>query len=167
MQGFKDMFHKTKNVDGKFKRAYYSLRNVHADRVLDVANDGPHAGTTIIWDGYAGDNQCFTLIQEGPDWYIKCKKNGQFLTVESAANGAKIFTSPKSGQPNQKFRIDDKKPGSKQHVIYTYCGKALDVLEAKKDNGARVSQYDYNGNKNQLWNFCDPKDITSSSDHND
>lgn len=40
-------------------------------------------------------------------------------------------------------------------------------MEAKKDNGARVSQYDYNGNKNQLWNFCDPKDITSSSDHND
>lgn len=89
------------------------------------------------------------------------------MTVESAANGAKIYTAAKNNQANQLFRVDDAKPGSSDKVIYTYCGKALDVLEASKKNGARVSQYDFNGGKNQLWNFCDPKDITSSSSAHD
>lgn len=161
-----NIFNKTKNADGKYKRPYYSLRSVHSNRVLDIAQDGPNKGTAIQWEGWGGENQCFTIIQEGPSWYIKSKLNGQFLTVEGPQDGAKIFLSPKSGQDNQKFRIDEKQ-GSKDHVIYTYCGKVLDVLEWKKDNGARISQYTYSGGKNQLWNFCDPKDITSSSSHND
>ena len=66
-------------------------------------------------------------------------------------------------QPNQKFRVDDAQPGSTDKVIYTFSGKVLDVLEGDKKNGAIVSQYDFNVNKNQLWNFCDPKNITSSS----
>lgn len=165
MSGFADLFKRTKNADGKYKKPYYSIRGVHANRVVDVAQDGPNVGSLILWEGYAGENQQFTFIQQGPDWYIKCKKNNQYLTVENATNGAKIYTAPKSNTPNQKFRIDDSKPGSKDHIIYTFCGKVLDVLEDKKDNGARVSQYDYTGNKNQLWNFCDPKHITSSSDY--
>jgi hypothetical protein len=167
MNKFTDLFQRQKNADGKYKKPYYSIRGVHADKVIDVAQDGPNAGSLILWEGYAGENQQFTLVQEGPDWYIKCKKNGQYLTVENGTNGCKITTAPKSNTPNQKFRIDDAKPGSKDHVIYTFCGKALDILEDKKDNGARISQYDYSGKKNQLWNFCDPKHITSSSSDND
>jgi len=53
--------------------------------------------------------------------------------------------------------------GSRNFLIITYCGKALDVLEQKKKSGSRVSQYTINEGKNQLWNFCDPKEITSSS----
>lgn len=121
-------FHKQQNTNHKFQRQFYSLRNVHADRVLDVAQDGPNVGTTILWEGYGGDNQTFTVIQEGPDYYLRCKKNGQFLTVESAANGAKVFLSAKNGQANQKFRIDPSHHKPKDYVIYTYCGKALDVL---------------------------------------
>lgn len=160
---FDALFNKTKNANGKYKKPYYSLRNVNANRVLDVAQDGPEAGSTIIWEGYAGENQQFTFTQDGPDYYIKCRKNGQYLTVESNQNGARVYTAPKNNQPNQRFRVDDAKPGSTDKVIYTYCGKVLDVLEGGKKNGARVSQYDYNGGKNQLWNFCDPKNITSSS----
>ena len=161
-----NFFNKTKNADGKYKRPYYSLRSVHADKVLDIAQDGPYIGTAILWKGWGGDNQCFTIIQDGPDWYIKSKQTGNFLTVEGPNDGAKVFLAPKSGQPNQKFRIDEK-AGTKDHIIYTYCGKALDVLEWKKDDGARISQYTYSGEKNQLWNFCDPKNITSSSSDND
>ena len=163
MSSFANLFNKTPNANGKFTKPYYSLRNCHADKVLDVAQDGPHAGSTILWKGYGGENQQFTLVQDGADFFIKSKKNGQFLTVESAANGARIYTAPKSNQPNQRFRVDESKPGSKDRVIYTYAGKALDVLEGSKADGARVSQWDYNGNQNQLWNFCDPKNITSSS----
>lgn len=75
------MFHRTKNPNGKYKKPYYSLRNVNSGRVLDLAQDGPAAGSLIIYDGYAGENQQFTFVQEGPDFYIKCRKNNQYLTV--------------------------------------------------------------------------------------
>lgn len=57
------MFRRQKNPNGKFKRSYYSLRCVNSGRVLDIAQDGPHAGSAIIWDGYAGDNQSFAFVQ--------------------------------------------------------------------------------------------------------
>lgn len=63
MHKVKDLFKRTKNENGKYKKPYYSLRSVHADKVLDVAQDGPSVGTTIIWEGYAGENQCFTMVQ--------------------------------------------------------------------------------------------------------
>ena len=138
------MFHKTQNANGKYRRPYYSIRSVHADKVLDIAQDGPNQGTSILWKGWGGDNQSFTLIQDGPDWYIRSKQGGLVLTVEGPNDGARLYLAPQNGQPNQKFRIDEK-PGSKDHIIYTYCGKVLDVLEWKKDDGARVSQFTYTG----------------------
>lgn len=76
-----NIFNKTKNADGKYKRPYYSIRSVHANKVIDIAQDGPHQGSAIIWEGWAGDNQCFTIIQDGPDWYIRCKQENLYLTV--------------------------------------------------------------------------------------
>ena len=36
-------------------------------------------------------------------------------------------------------------------MIKTYCGKAIDVAEAKKKNNTRIIQYDVNGDENQMW----------------
>lgn len=68
------LFKRQKNPNGKYKKKYYSLRSVHSGKVIDVAKDGPFKGTTILWEGYAGDNQSFTMVQDGPNWYIKCKQ---------------------------------------------------------------------------------------------
>lgn len=119
-------FKKQKNESGKYSRLYYSFRSVKSGKVLDIAQDGPFKGSAIQWEGYAGDNQCFTLVQEGPNWLIKCKQGGNYLTVESDANGAKFFLAPKSNDPRQRFKIDEKKD-TKDHFIYTFCGKVLDV----------------------------------------
>ena len=75
---------------------------------MDVAQDGPFKGTTILWEGYGGDNQSFTLVQEGPNFYIKCKQGSgdQYLTVENDSNGSKLFLAKKSTDPRQKFKID-------------------------------------------------------------
>lgn len=54
---------KQKNQSGKYTKLYYSLRSVHSGKVMDVAQDGPFKGSTILWEGYAGDNQSFTLVQ--------------------------------------------------------------------------------------------------------
>ncbi len=77
------LFKRQKNANGKYKKLYYSVRSVHSGKVLDVAQDGPFKGSTIIWEGWAGDNQQFTLVQDGPSYYLKCKVGDgqQYLTV--------------------------------------------------------------------------------------
>lgn len=148
------LFKRNKNENGKFSKPYYSFRNVKSGRVIDLCQEGEHQGTLIIWDGYGGENQQFTVKQKGPNYLLKCRKTKQFLTVEGPQNGARIFCSPKTGEANQFFRIDENSPGSKEYVIYTYCGKVLDVAEEGKKNGTQVIQWDYHGGKNQLFNFC-------------
>jgi hypothetical protein len=49
MHHITDHFHKTPNQNGKFTKPYYSIRSVHADKVIDVAQDGPNVGTLILW----------------------------------------------------------------------------------------------------------------------
>lgn len=44
-----NFFDKQKNADGKYQRPFYSFRSVHADKVLDIAQDGPSKGTAIVW----------------------------------------------------------------------------------------------------------------------
>lgn len=105
MNKIKDIFSRQKNTNGKYKKPYYSIVSRKAGRVIDLAQDGPHVGSLIIWDGYNGDNQAFTVIQNGPDYLIKCRKNKGYLTVESAADGARIFTAAQPG-PQSRFRLD-------------------------------------------------------------
>ena len=158
------MFNKEKTDTGKYKKPYYSLLSVHCDKVLDLSGGGEQEGNIIIWKSNKGENQSFAFSSCGVGEYnIKCKANGQFLTVADASNGARIYTAGKTNQPNQKFRIEEKEAGKKEHIIYTFCGKVLDICEASKKDGAQVIQYDFSGSKNQLWHFCDPKNITSSS----
>ena len=157
-------FNREKKEGGKYKKPYYSLLSCHTDKVLDLSQGGDNADSLIIWKSNKGENQSFTFSPcGGGQFHIKCKINKQYLTVEGPHNGARIFTSKKTGQANQKFRVDETEPGSKEHVIYTYCGKVLDICEANKDNGTQIIQYDFSGDKNQRWLFCDPDNITSSS----
>lgn len=46
---FGNLFKRQKNQNGKYKKLYYSIRSVQSGKVLDVAQDGPHKGTTILW----------------------------------------------------------------------------------------------------------------------
>jgi hypothetical protein len=112
MKNIANLFARTKNPNGKYKKPYYSIVSKKAGKVLDVAQDGQFQGSLIIWDGYAGENQQFTIIQDGNDFLIKCKKNNGYLTVESDMDGAKIFTYPQPGQ-NSRFQLCETKNGSK------------------------------------------------------
>ena len=108
-----DFFKRTDNANGKYRKPYYSLNCVASGRVLDVAQDGDYQGQTIIWDGYGGENQQFTLKQKGPDHYLKCKKDNLYLTVSGPEDGAKIYAAPKNKSETQRFRLDEREPGSK------------------------------------------------------
>lgn len=162
MQKIKDLFHRTQNNNGKFTRPYYSVVSRLADtRVFDIAKDTANKGFLMLWDGYNGDNQAFTVIQEGGNYYFKCRLGG-YLTVEGPNDGAKFYLS-KDKRPESVFRLQETKEGSHNYIIYTYCNKVIDVYNCKKDNGTLIIQYTYNGDKNQQWYLNDPKNLTDSS----
>jgi hypothetical protein len=158
------MFKREKKETGKYKKPYYSIMSVHSGKVVDICQDGDNENQAIIWETHGNANQQFTIVPHGDKYMIKCKKNHGYLTVESDQNGAKIYTASKQSgnKVNQLFTIDEGDK-HKQHCIYTFCGKVLDVKEASKDNGTTIVQWDHSGDKNQLWSFCDPQNITSSS----
>ena len=154
---------RNKNQNGKFRKPYYSIQSVAAEgKVLDVCQEGEHPGSLIIWEGYAGQNQMFTLKQKGGHYFFVSKKDNLYLTAESDDDGAKVLARPKDKyNPAQKWMMD--KRGDTEYIIYNSNGKALDVCEGKDDNGTQIILWEENGGKNQLWTLCDPKEITSSS----
>lgn len=166
MHNFTNLFNRTKNPNNRYTKPYYSIVSEKAGRVVDVAQDGPFRGTLIIWDGYNGDNQAFTIVQSGGAFLIKCRQNKGYLTVESNADGAKIYTSPQPTQASM-FNLVEVSPGAKKYNIYTFCGKVLDLFQGEKNNGTQVMQWTYNGNSNQVWYLNDPKNLSSSSSGRD
>jgi capsule polysaccharide modification protein KpsS len=46
-------------------------------------------------------------------------------------------------------------PHSGEHIIYTFCGKVLDVCECKIKKDSQVFQYTFNAGDNQLWRITD------------
>ena len=95
-----DMFRRINKPNCRVRKPYHAFCSVKAGRVMDLCQDGDKSskGFLIIWDGYSSDNQSFTISPCGPDFYIKCRKNKQYLTVQSDEDGAKVFTAPKNNQ---------------------------------------------------------------------
>jgi hypothetical protein len=120
-----------KNKGGKLTKPYYSIVSVKAGRVIDIAQSGNHRGTAIIYDGYNGDNQAFSIVPNGAAVNIKCRQGKGYLTVDSDKDGAKFRLSP---QPTAQsaFRLED--IGGGKYLIYTFCGKVIDLFQGKKDN---------------------------------
>lgn len=56
-----DIFNKKKAQPGNLIKPYYSFRSVHANKVLDIAQEGENKGTATIDKGYAADHQSFAI----------------------------------------------------------------------------------------------------------
>lgn len=126
----------------KFKKPYYSLRSVSANKVLDVNIDGENKDYLTIWKPNEGDNQLFTFKRgKNGQFLLKCKYKDLFLTVQHGNAGAKVAALPQSGFANQNFSIKESEPGSKKYLIYTYSGMVLDIAENKSNNGAIIIQW--------------------------
>ena len=48
MSKLNTFFKKQRTFDGKLRKPYYSIVSKNSGRVIDVAKDGLHEGTTII-----------------------------------------------------------------------------------------------------------------------
>ena len=81
------------------------------------------------------------------------RKSGDYLTVanNSDQNGATVVEYPLSHRRNQRFRLQEVTPGGGEFVIFTFCGKALDICENSHKNGTRIIQWDFHSEDNQKW----------------
>lgn len=84
---------------------------------------------------------------------IQNKKSGKYLAVanQSDKNGAIIHEEPLHHQRHQKFRLQEASPGSGEFIIFTFCGKALDICENSHKNNTRIIQWDFHSADNQKW----------------
>lgn len=71
----------------------------------------------------------------------------------SSAKGVQAFVGNSNNSPNQFWQFIPAKGKKDEYYIKSFCGKCLDVCEAKKVAGAKIIQYDYNGDKNQIWHI--------------
>ena len=82
-------------------------------------------------------------------------KNHHALQIQGNDNGGRLKTGVASNQAHELFEIipchhPDYK-NKEAFYIRTHSGKFLDVAGGDSKNEAHIIQWDYNGNKNQIW----------------
>lgn len=112
----------------------------------------------ILYKWNNGANQKFAFRSLGGGKFaIFCSKNNMTVEVPDGnkANGTQIICSQANKKENEFWEFvpctDAKFKGKNAFYIRSYCGKALDVCEGKAKKDQKVIQWDYNGQKNQIW----------------
>lgn len=137
---------------------YRITSGLDKDMVLDISGNPQDQKKAILYEWNNGANQKFAFRSVGGGKYaIFCSANN--LTVEvpgsSQDNGAHIHCSQPNKQSNEFWEFvpctDKKFQGKNAHYLRSFCGKALDVCEGKAKKEQAIIQWDYNGDKNQVW----------------
>lgn len=144
--------------NGTLSDGWYYIKNVHAQKYLQVTNNsGTNAQNVELGTGTG---------VKGQKWYLKNLGNGYFtlqnglgnfmLDIANGANSdganAQIY-SAYSGNPQQ-FTLKAGANGT--YSILTKCSnntKALDAYNWGTSNGTNICQWTYGGGNNQLWVF--------------
>ena len=136
---------------------WYYIKNVNAQKYLQVADNNGTAGANVVigtGNGEAGQKWYVTNTDDG---YVTLKNgNGGMLDIVYGKNedGTNIQTYTANGEDAQKFKIVSL--GNNQFAIVTKVssdGKALDVYNFGTSDGANVCQWTYYKNENQIWYF--------------
>ena len=144
--------------NGTLSDGWYYIKNVHAQKYLQVTNNsGTNAQNVELGTGTG---------VKGQKWYLKNLGNGYFtlqnglgnfmLDIANGANSdganAQIY-SAYSGDPQQ-FTLKAGANGT--YSILTKCSnntKSLDAYNWGTSNGTNICQWTYGGGNNQLWVF--------------
>ncbi|GAA2113726.1 non-reducing end alpha-L-arabinofuranosidase family hydrolase [Streptomyces synnematoformans] len=127
-----------------------SLRSVANDRCLDVPNASQTNGTYLqIWDCWGGDNQQWTLTDDGrlTVYGDKC------LDVPGHATepGTRVQIWDCHGDANQRWRVN-----SDDTVVGVESGLCLDLRDGGTANGTAVQLGTCNGGSSQKWTGLTP-----------
>ena len=130
----------------------YRLVAQHSGKYADIDGISTAAGARLLqWSSTSRTNQQFEFIDAGEGHYkIKARHSGLVLQVASNSNGADITQQADTGAHSQHWRLTDH-GNNVVSIINRQSGLAMDVWERSTADGARISQYTYNGSTNQRF----------------
>lgn len=134
---------------------YFLYSKISHNKVLDVSQNSSNFGNLVLYDYNGQNNQIFKISKatesNSPFYVIQSKKSNKVLTVEaySEDNGKNIIEEAYQNKDAQKFKIREINQG--EIVLYTFCGKVVDIEGFSTKNDTRIIQWPYNGGNNQIW----------------
>jgi hypothetical protein len=145
------------------KPKYYRIVSLDTGRVLDVADGSVENEAKIVLNNKSdAESQQWKMVKSGD--YVKFvnKKSGKLLDVPglSKEEGVDIIQWEENGGENQDWKVEKpaKEKSDKGVFIKSRCSDlVLDVAEGSQENGARIIQWGYHGEKNQLWELVEVK----------
>ena len=156
----------------KIADGYYYIKNVNAEKYLQVADAAGKAGQNVEISSKTGS--------EAQKWYLKNLDNG-YITISSALGEFMIDIDNGSDADCANVQIYHGYSGDAQQFVLKTAStenayfiatkasqvtKVLDANGAGKTDGTNVIQYTFNGNKNQLWIF-EKADVSSAEQTED
>ena len=134
---------------------WYYIKNVNAQKYLQVANNSGNSGNNVeIGSGTGALGQKWYVTNKGNNVITLKNGLGCMLDVTSGKNenctNIEIWTE--NGKNPQDFML--KNAGNNQFGIVTSVSngaRGLDVANKGTADGSNVQQYDYYGGSNQLW----------------
>jgi hypothetical protein len=140
--------------------ATYKIVSKSSGKVLDVANFSLNNGGYLHqWDYVGGKNQQWQILPLSNGIYkIVSVASGRVIDVEGPSNnnGATIHQWDWKNTYSQQWKLEGVRTGANQvsyKIINGQSGKVIDVSNNSTANGARIHQWDYVGNSNQLWSI--------------
>ncbi|MQM27348.1 RICIN domain-containing protein [Glycomyces albidus] len=131
---------------------HYRLIAQHSGKYADIDALSTAAGARLIqWSSTGRTNQQFEFVDAGEGHVkIKARHSGLVLQVAGNGNGADITQQADTGARSQHWRLTDH-GDNVVSIINRQSGLAMDVWERSTADGARISQYAYNGSTNQRF----------------
>ncbi|MDA1361365.1 RICIN domain-containing protein [Glycomyces luteolus] len=130
----------------------YRLVAQHSGKYADIDALSTAAGARLLqWTSTGRTNQQFEFIDTGDGHVkIKARHSGLVLQVASNDSGADITQQSDTNATSQQWRLTDH-GGGVVSIINRQSGLAMDVWEKSTADGARISQWAYNGGTNQRF----------------
>ncbi len=138
----------------------YRIRNVHSGLYMTVANGEAQAGANVIqYEADGADDYNIWHIRSTDDGYCEIYSglgDGQTYLLDldfgNTANQTNIGIYTDTDSDAQRFRLIANDDGSCYIVTKPTGGKsAIEMIDARTDNGGNVQQFEVNGHSCQKW----------------
>ncbi|GAA2855291.1 RICIN domain-containing protein [Nonomuraea rubra] len=132
--------------------AAYTLVAQHSGKAADIDQASTAAGARLIqYTANSRPNQQFEFVDSSDGHVrVKARHSGLFLQPTGTATGADVVQQADTGATGQQWRVVDH-GGDVISLVNRESGLAMDVWEHSTADGARISQWTYNGSSNQRF----------------
>ncbi|MEH3087157.1 MAG: RICIN domain-containing protein [Xylophilus ampelinus] len=133
----------------------FSLAATHSGKVLDVLGVSQAVGAPVVqWNWAGGGNQKWTALAAPDGFFELAPTHAPGMRLEVAGGGLndgdRTQQGAASGSAAQRWAFEQRADGG-YRIINRNSGKALDVSNVSKDDGATVHQWTWLNGANQWW----------------